>query len=245
MKKVPISFAALSLLLAAAWIVQSASVKIDPKNLLTGQSAFVDYRNMKAGTFRKITTADLPAPFATSPAGNGPSVVSRPADAWPKAPAGFKVDLYVTGLDEPREIRTAPNGDFFVAESREGEIKIFRGLKEGKLEQVSTFATGFEAAVRDRILPFWPNPQWVYVGNTNSVVRFPYKNGDLKATASAEVLVPDLRREAAIGRAIWRSRWTENDVVGSDRDRTSTIRIRMRANFIARTFWNLRPTENS
>jgi glucose/arabinose dehydrogenase len=30
------------------------------------------------------------------------------------------------------------------------------------------------------------------VGNTNSVVRFPYKNGDLKAAGAAEVLVPDL-----------------------------------------------------
>jgi glucose/arabinose dehydrogenase len=33
------------------------------------------------------------------------------------------------------------------------------------------------------------NPQWIYIGNTNSVVRFPYKNGDLKASGSSETLI--------------------------------------------------------
>ena len=89
MHKVRHFVSAVSLLAAAAWIIQAGSVKIDPKNMLVGQSAFVDYRDMKPGTFRKITTADLPEPYATSCAGNGPSVVSRPSDAWPKAPAGF------------------------------------------------------------------------------------------------------------------------------------------------------------
>ncbi|MGD0437330.1 MAG: PQQ-dependent sugar dehydrogenase, partial [Bryobacteraceae bacterium] len=193
MHKVRHFVSAVSLLAAAAWIIQASSVKIDPKNMLVGQSAFVDYRDMKPGTFRKITTADLPEPYATSSAGNGPSVVSRPSDAWPKAPAGFKVDLYTTGLDMPREIRTAPNGDFFVAESHEGEIKIFRGIdKDGKPEQVTTFATGLKQPFGIAFYPAGANPQWVYVGNTNSVVRFPYKNGDLKATGAAEVLVPDL-----------------------------------------------------
>jgi glucose/arabinose dehydrogenase len=32
----------------------------------------------------------------------------------------------------------------------------------------------------------------VYIGNTGSVVRFPYKNGDLKATGQAEVVIPEI-----------------------------------------------------
>jgi glucose/arabinose dehydrogenase len=40
--------------------------------------------------------------------------------------------------------------------------------------------------------PLGPNPQWVYVGNTDGVVRFPYKTGDLKATGKAETIVPSL-----------------------------------------------------
>ncbi len=65
---------------------------------------------------------------------------------WPMAPAGFKVELYThEGLTEPRQIRMAPNGDFFVADSMPGEIKVFRGRSaDGKPEQVSTFATGLK-----------------------------------------------------------------------------------------------------
>ena len=89
---------------------------------------FEDFRFEKPGKVRKITVKDLPAPFATPSAPNAPHVVARPADAWPQAPAGFKVEQYATGLNNPRLIRTAPNGDFFVAESDPGDIKIFRGI---------------------------------------------------------------------------------------------------------------------
>ena len=44
------------------------------------------------GRVRKITLKDLPAPFATPSAGNGPKVAARPEGAWPQVPAGFKVD---------------------------------------------------------------------------------------------------------------------------------------------------------
>ena len=54
--------------------------------------------------------------------------MDRPANAWPKVPAGFKVQLYVEELNNPRLIRTAPNGDFFVAEMEAGDIKVFRGI---------------------------------------------------------------------------------------------------------------------
>jgi glucose/arabinose dehydrogenase len=40
--------------------------------------------------------------------------------------------------------------------------------------------------------PSGPNPQYVYVGETNQVVRFPYKSGDLKASGKAELIVPSL-----------------------------------------------------
>src|SRR5262249_35604108 len=88
---------------------------------------FTDYRYEKPGTTHKITVKDLPSPLATTSAGNGPKLVPRPENAWPQVLPGFKVDLYAAGLDQPRLIRTAPNGDFFVAESRRGEIKAFRG----------------------------------------------------------------------------------------------------------------------
>ncbi len=154
--------------------------------------ASVSYDQQQPGRTHHITVADLPAPYATPSVDNGSRVVPRPADAWPKAPAGFKVQLYADGLVNPRLIRTAPNGDVFLAESRSGEIKVFRGITpDGRAQQTSVFATGLDQPFGIAFYPPGPNPQWVYVGNTGSVVRFPYANGDLKARG-AEQHIADL-----------------------------------------------------
>ncbi|HWF39775.1 MAG TPA: c-type cytochrome [Candidatus Acidoferrales bacterium] len=151
---------------------------------------FTDFRYEKPGAFRRITVADLPAPFATESSRNNAQVVDRPHDAWPKALPGFKVDLYATNLNGPRLIRTAPNGDYFVAESDPGDIKVFRGISgDSKPQQVETFATGLNRPYGIAFFPPGPNPQYVYIGNTDAVVRFPYKNGDLKARGKAEHVV--------------------------------------------------------
>jgi glucose/arabinose dehydrogenase len=148
---------------------------------------FVSLSQQKPGNVHHITVADLPAPYATPSVDNGSEVVHRPESAWPIAPAGFKVQLYADGLENPRLIRTAPNGDVFLAESRSGEIKVFRGITaDGKAEQVSTFATGLRQPFGIAFYPPGSNPQWVYIGNTDSVVRFPYVNGDLKARGTEQ-----------------------------------------------------------
>ncbi|MES2219825.1 MAG: PQQ-dependent sugar dehydrogenase, partial [Acidobacteriota bacterium] len=150
---------------------------------------FTDFRYEKPGTMRKITVKDLPPPFATKSAGNGPTIVPRPDGVWPQAPKGFKVGLYASDLDEPRLIRTAPNGDFFVAETKKGQIMIFRGITaDGKPNTTSVFASGLDEPFGIAFYPAGPNPQWLYIGNTNAVVRFPYKNGDLTATGSPQHL---------------------------------------------------------
>jgi glucose/arabinose dehydrogenase len=161
-------------------------------NLITGKNAFIDAKDLKPGTFRKITADDLPKPFETESARNT-AIAARPAGALPEAPTGFQVELYLDGLKGPRQIRVAPNGDFFVTETRAGEILVLRGrTPDGKPQQMETFATGQKGAFGVNFYPPGPNPQWVYVGNTASVVRFPYKNGDLKASGPAEVLIPEL-----------------------------------------------------
>ena len=150
-------------------------------------SPFTDYRFQKPGRVHKITVKDLPEPYATSSSGNAPKIVPRPADAWPQAPAGFRVGLYASGLNNPRLIRTAPNGDFFLAESRQGEVKVFRGItRDGKPERMEVFASGLNRPFGIAFYPPGPAPQWAYVCNTNSVVRFPYQNGDLKARGAPQ-----------------------------------------------------------
>src|ERR1039457_3690258 len=85
-------------------------------------AAFSNIHGEKPGTVHKITVADLPAPYATRSYDPGSHISPRPANAWPQAPAGFSVQQFAAGLDNPRLIRTAPNGDVFVAESNPGRI---------------------------------------------------------------------------------------------------------------------------
>jgi glucose/arabinose dehydrogenase len=167
----------------------SASSKAKPvaTNAPPPQPPFIDFRYEQPGELHKITAQDLPAPHATASASNGPKVVPRPEGMWPKAPAGFAVQQYATGLDNPRAIRTAPNGDFFVAETSSGKIKLFRGVaRDGKPEQTSIFASGLNQPYGIAFYPPGENPQWVYIGNMDSVIRFAYQKGDLQARGPAQ-----------------------------------------------------------
>ena len=150
---------------------------------------FTDYRFEQPGAVRHITLQDLPEPYATESATAGPKIVARPADAWPKAPAGFKVELYATGLHNPRIMRRAPNGDIFLAETSAGDIKVFRGMTaDHKPELVQVFATGLNTPFGIAFYPPGPDPHWVYVADMEAVVRFPYHNGDMTSTAPPEHL---------------------------------------------------------
>jgi glucose/arabinose dehydrogenase len=161
-----------------------------PTNAPPPPTGFTDFRFEEPGKTHKITVQDLPGPYATHSASNGPDLVRRPANVWPKAPAGFVVQQYVTGLDEPRELRIAPNGDVFLAESSSGKIKVFRGITaDGKPQQAEVFAQGLNRPYGIAFYPPGKNPQWVYVGDTDAVVRFPYHNGNLKASGKAQHIV--------------------------------------------------------
>ncbi|HZL56253.1 MAG TPA: sorbosone dehydrogenase family protein [Bryobacteraceae bacterium] len=183
-----------AVLLTGSLAMKLAFGNANPKNVLTGDSAFASYTNVKAGVWRHITAQDLPRPFATQSSSNGARMVPRPADAWPQALPGFKVELYASDLINPREIRRAPNGDLFVAETTgRGEVKIFRGMTaDGKPQETSVFAAGMNAPFGLAFYPPGDNPRYLYVGNTASVIRFPYKNGDLKASGPAETIIPEL-----------------------------------------------------
>ena len=148
---------------------------------------FADFRYEKPGRIRKISVNDLPEPFVTKSSNNGADVVARPDNVWPMAPAGFKVELYASGLDNPRWLRTAPNGDIFLAESDAGQIRLFRGMTaEGKPEQMSIFASGLKRPYGIAFYPPGSDPKWIYVGNTNEIVRFAYHSGDLKVSGKPE-----------------------------------------------------------
>src|SRR4051812_34506705 len=77
-----------------------------PRPALTGQEALGDWTTDAPGVRRKVTLADLASPYETKSANNQPKVVKRPEGAWPKAPEGFKVTEFATGLQNPRKVVT-------------------------------------------------------------------------------------------------------------------------------------------
>ena len=180
--------------LAAAGIVTAAKGKeAPPSPPPPSPSPFFDYRQERPGASHKITPADLPPPDAAESVDNGPRLIPRPARAWPAAPPGFRVDLYADGLQNPRLIRTAPNGDVLVAESDPGRIRLLRGVgKDGRALENHVFASGLHQPFGIALYPAGSDPRWIYVGNTDSVVRFPYASGDLLARGPAETVTDDI-----------------------------------------------------
>jgi glucose/arabinose dehydrogenase len=152
-----------------------------------------DWRNAGPGVMHHIKEADLPAPFATVSAGNPPRVVKQPTNAMLSVPPGFTVKLFASGLNGPRLVRVAPNGDIFIAETRANRIRVMRAADGADApSQDEVFADGVDRPFGIAFYPPGNDPQWIYVANNNSVVRFPYKSGDLKASGPAEVIVPKL-----------------------------------------------------
>ncbi len=160
---------------------------------LQGKEAFGDWQRDKPGTIRLIRPEDMPKPGATSSAANVSHIVPRPPGAAPQVPPGFKAELFAEGLSGPRIIRVAPNGDVFVAETRAGRIRVLRAA-DGAAKPVASevFASGLRGPFGIAFFPHGDNPQFVYVANTDSVVRFAYHSGDLKASDTPETVVANL-----------------------------------------------------
>jgi glucose/arabinose dehydrogenase len=146
----------------------------------------------KPGDLHRITVADLIAPFASESAGNGPKVAKRPDGALPAVPPGFKVGIFAQETEKGRLPLRAPNGDIFLSEPNKGQIRVLRSTNGETADQASVFATGLSRPYGMAFYPSGPNPKYLYVANVNSIVRFPYKAGDLKAGGEPEVVVASL-----------------------------------------------------
>jgi len=162
-------------------------------NILTGRAASGDWRADAPGVWRKITSADLPPAYATPSARNTTKIGPRPTGAKPKVPPGFTVSPLVTGLSGPRLMRAAPNGDIFVAESLAGRIRVLR-LPARPDQSVATtvFAEGLDQPFGIAFFPPGPNPEWVYIANNNTVVRYPYQIGDQTAQGAPQTIVSQI-----------------------------------------------------
>jgi glucose/arabinose dehydrogenase len=177
----------------------AATASAQDAPLLTGKAAFGDWHRDAPGVRRKISVSDLPRPYATKSADNAQRIIRRPSAAAPVAPPGFRVDLFASNLHDPRALRIAPNGDVFVVESAPGRIRVLRGREgqAGRTDEV--FASGLDQPFGIAFYPLGSDPQWLYVANTGSVVRYPYRNGDINAAGPAEPVVSDLPHTAGHG----------------------------------------------
>jgi glucose/arabinose dehydrogenase len=181
-----------------------------------GTATYGDWRGDAPGVVRQLTPQSMPQPFATLSAARAPSIIARPAGATLHVPPGFAVDLFASGLNTPRTLRMAPNGDMFLAESGAGRIRVFR-VRDGAARptETSVFASGLSRPFGIAFWPPGPSPQFVYVAETNRIVRYPYKSGDLRARGPAQVIVPHLPSGG---------HWTR-DVIFSDDGRTMFVSI--------------------
>lgn len=124
----------------------------------------------------------LPAPFATETAGNGPDKATPPAGFLPTVPAGFHINVFAKDFQVPRFLAVAPNGYIFLAETGAGKVDILRDPQHtGVAAQQETFADGLK---RPFGIAF--HGDYVYVGNTNEVVRFRYDKQTSKRLGAAE-----------------------------------------------------------
>lgn len=136
-------------------------------------------------------------------------VAGWPQGAKPTPAAGLQVAAFASGLDHPRWLYRLPNGDVLVAETnsppREGggikgwimrkllgragaavpsanRITLLRDTNgDGVADQRSAFLTGLNSPFGMALLG-----DWLYVANTDALVRFPYQPGQAQITAKPE-----------------------------------------------------------
>jgi glucose/arabinose dehydrogenase len=191
--------AAAIVMLAGAGAVRAAA-EDGSGTLLKGKAAFGSWQQDKPGLRRLIKPQDLPPVGKSTP--NFSEVAPMPPGAKPRVPPGFLVEMVASGYAGPRAIRVAPNGDLFFADSASNTIHVLRvpsGTASPTKNEV--FASGLTQPFGIAFYPLGPNPEWVYVANSDGVVRFPYKNGDLIATGKPEQIV---------GHIPWVHHWTRD-----------------------------------
>ncbi|MCI0486044.1 MAG: sorbosone dehydrogenase family protein [Blastocatellia bacterium] len=154
----------------------------------------------------EVTPASLPPPGATESAMNFPRVVPKPEGAMLALPPGFEINTFAEGdFKRPRWLALAPNGDVFLSDDRAGSIFVLRDSDgDGLSDQRFTFASGL---MQPFGMAFWRD--YLYVGNTNAVVRFKYKPGQTAAEGEPEKIA-DLPGKG------YREHWTRNVIFSPD-----------------------------
>jgi len=159
-----------------------------------------DWKNDAPGRVHRIRLARLPAPYDTPSSAKFPRLVPKPEGASVKLPPGFEMTVFATDTTGARKMLLAPNGDIFLSETQANKIVLMHPSADGThAETVTTYAQGL---VLPHGMAFYPNathPKWLYVAETNRLVRYAYKTGDTVASGVPEIVVPQLSPVAGGG----------------------------------------------
>ena len=186
----------------------------EPSGTLTGAAAQSDWTGDAPGVRRKIVLADLPQPYATKSVRNHPSETEPPEGALPKVPDDFQVSRFASELAAPRMLRTAPNGDIFVAESKSDRVRVLRDADgDGRAELSQVFVEDLDEPFGIAFYPPGQEPTHVYIANTGSVVRYAYKSGDTKARGKPQTIVGKVESGGALPGG---GHWTRDIVFSKD-----------------------------
>ena len=142
-----------------------------------------------AALFFAADRPKLPPPYATPSANNGPRVVPKPADARLSVPAGFKAEVWSDDdYVRPRYMLLGPNNEILLADSgpgmgpngprREGKVYVFDKNKERKVLIDHLYQPYGLAYLNGNL----------YVGESDSVKRYPYDTKALTAGPGQEII---------------------------------------------------------
>jgi hypothetical protein len=145
------------------------------------------------GQTHKIAADSLPPPFATASTRNNSSVVAKPAAAALSLPPGFHADVFAEGLSGPRKMLVAANGDILVTEMRGGRVTVLHPSPDGtRSARSDVLLQGLRQPFGLAFYPNAQNPQWLYVAETNRVMRYAFRTGDVKLRGTGQVVVAEL-----------------------------------------------------
>ncbi len=142
-------------------------------------AGFDIWTEARPGTTHRITLSQMPRALATKNVSNPAKISARPPDAWPQVSKGFEVTVFSQDVIHPRNMVVAPNGDVFVAETAKGRITVLRPGRDGV--KATTYVTGLEGPYGMAFYPSGDHPQYLYIANTLSVIRYPYAEGNTTA----------------------------------------------------------------
>jgi mono/diheme cytochrome c family protein len=92
-----------------------------------------------------------------------------------------------SAVGQPLIGREAPNGDLFVVDSRSDAVHVLRAhLGRPAPLGGTVFARGLTQPLGIAFYPLGSHPRWIYIATSDGVVRFRYRNGELRASARPE-----------------------------------------------------------